>query len=322
MEFNKKCGLIMPISGINDYSAGHWIGVKKILASIVSDAINYDNTEVVSFDNTNPEIKSRIFNHLFEIPLVICDVSGNNPNVLYELGLRVAFDMPIIIVIDEKTKFNFDLSSFEHVMYPTQMTQNKDTQEYKKFRKILTSKIKSVYSAYKEKNTSLSPLSKFLSQENYFQIKRGVPFDISGKYEYKCYRENQGYAHGGICSIYLRHVRGNMIEWHLQGKRCWKKDNHESPLVKFQNPYNWNTNKAVIFPDKSYLLSYGISTPESNILGFIRGNIETSSNDNIVLFNGDYYQDEGKRLIKGGFIMNKIDEAITYKNYSFPLCEF
>jgi hypothetical protein len=37
-------------------------------------------------------------------PDYLCDVSGKNANVMFELGLRLAFDNPTIIIKDDKTE--------------------------------------------------------------------------------------------------------------------------------------------------------------------------------------------------------------------------
>jgi hypothetical protein len=48
----------------------------------------------------------------------VCDVSGKNPNVMFELGMRLAFDKPTVIIKDEKTTYSFDTSIIEHIEYP------------------------------------------------------------------------------------------------------------------------------------------------------------------------------------------------------------
>ena len=41
-----------------------------------------------------------------------------NPNVMFELGMRLAFDKPTVIVKDNKTDYSFDTSPIEHLSYP------------------------------------------------------------------------------------------------------------------------------------------------------------------------------------------------------------
>jgi len=43
--------------------------------------------------------------------MIVCDISGRNPNVMFELGLRLAFDKPAIIIKDEITPYSFDTSA-------------------------------------------------------------------------------------------------------------------------------------------------------------------------------------------------------------------
>ena len=50
--------------------------------------------------------------------MVVVDVSWKNPNVMFELGLRLAFDRPTIVVKDIETDYAFDTSPIVHVLYP------------------------------------------------------------------------------------------------------------------------------------------------------------------------------------------------------------
>src|ERR1019366_7659753 len=63
-------------------------------------------------------IHKTIVQNLYDNPLVICDVSSKNPNVMFELGIRLAFDKPTIIVKDDATTYSFDTASIEHIPYP------------------------------------------------------------------------------------------------------------------------------------------------------------------------------------------------------------
>lgn len=54
-------------------------------------------------------IINKIFSAIQECPMVICDLSNRNPNVLYELGLRQACDKPVVSIQDDKTINSFCL---------------------------------------------------------------------------------------------------------------------------------------------------------------------------------------------------------------------
>jgi len=122
-----QCGLIMPIAPMLDYSAEHWLDVKSIITQAVAKVSDFKfNTDIVS--NSNGEIDvihKRIVQNLFNADIVICDISGRNPNVLFELGMRLTFDKPTIIIKDDKTDFIFDTGIIEHLTYPRDLNFHK-----------------------------------------------------------------------------------------------------------------------------------------------------------------------------------------------------
>jgi hypothetical protein len=115
-DVKKTCGIVMPISGIDGCSEHHWQDVSDIL----SDAIETSGFEPNLVSNADEVgfINKRIIQNLYENPIVVCDVSGKNPNVMFELGMRLAFDKPTIIVKDDKTTYTFDIGGIEHLQYP------------------------------------------------------------------------------------------------------------------------------------------------------------------------------------------------------------
>jgi hypothetical protein len=110
------CGIIMPISGGDGYSKEHWSDVKTILEEVIMDAGFKPN--LVSDANDVGIIHNRIVQNIYNNPLVVCDVSSKNPNVMFELGLRLAFDKATIIVKDDVTSYTFDTGVIEHLGYP------------------------------------------------------------------------------------------------------------------------------------------------------------------------------------------------------------
>lgn len=115
-QIKLKCGIIMPISEIDGCGSSHW----KDVLSIVKEAINETPFEanLVSSSDESGVIQKRIVTNLYENPIAVCDVSGKNPNVMFELGMRLAFDKPTVIIKDDKTDYSFDTSPIEHLTYP------------------------------------------------------------------------------------------------------------------------------------------------------------------------------------------------------------
>lgn len=112
----ERCGIIMPISPIDGCDENHWANVLGILSDAIRDA-DYEPNLVSAADDIGV-IQKRIVQNIYENPIVVCDVSGKNPNVMLELGMRLAFDKPVIIVKDDKTSYSFDTSPIEHLSYP------------------------------------------------------------------------------------------------------------------------------------------------------------------------------------------------------------
>lgn len=122
-EKKYKIGYIMPISDTEPYKNGHWDEVKNILddtiEEIKSEYKNYEITsQIVSeITDTNTLIHKSIVTNTYESDLIICDVSSKNPNVMFELGMRLAFDKPIILVKDDITDYSFDSGVLNHIDY-------------------------------------------------------------------------------------------------------------------------------------------------------------------------------------------------------------
>jgi hypothetical protein len=137
----KICGIIMPISPTDGYTDLHWQEVMAIIRQVVNDAGFEPN--IVSDADDVGIIHNRIVNNLAENPIVICDVSSKNPNVMFELGMRLAFDKATIIIKDDITSYNFDTSPIEHVGYPADLHYHK----IEEFKQKLKSKLISTYEA-------------------------------------------------------------------------------------------------------------------------------------------------------------------------------
>jgi hypothetical protein len=129
------CGLIMPISMIDACNEQHWSDVREILEASIQSA-GFEPRMVSDADEIGI-IQQRIIRNVYDDPVLVCDVSGKNPNVMFELGMRLAFDKPTIIVKDDKTSYTFDTAPIEHLEYPRDLRFAKIVE----FQESLTSKI-------------------------------------------------------------------------------------------------------------------------------------------------------------------------------------
>lgn len=113
------CGIIMPIANTPSYKDGHWTEVYSLLCE--SAVLAGLKPNLVSFDDDVTVLHKRIIRNIYFNPIVVCDISSRNPNVMFELGMRLAFDKPTIIVKDDITVNAFDISSIEYLEYPSDL---------------------------------------------------------------------------------------------------------------------------------------------------------------------------------------------------------
>ena len=165
------CGIVMPISSIDGCGESHWKDVYGILEEAIIDAKFKAN--LVSNSDDVGVIQKRIIQNLYENPIVVCDVSGKNPNVMFELGMRLAFDKPTIIVKDDETAYSFDTSSIEHIEYPRDLRFT----EIVKFKSKLTVKIKSTF----DKSLNDPSYTTFLKHFGEFKVAKIETKEVSGQ---------------------------------------------------------------------------------------------------------------------------------------------
>ena len=151
----RTCGIVMPISAIDGCDEGHWTEVLAILSDAIESAGFRPN--IVSNADEAGIIQKRIIQNLYENPIVVCDVSGKNPNVMFELGMRLAFDKPTIIVKDNQTQYSFDTAPIEHVEYPRDLRFSKIVE----FKSELVKKVKATFEASQKSSSYTTFLKHF-----------------------------------------------------------------------------------------------------------------------------------------------------------------
>lgn len=170
-EPKKICGIVMPISTIDGCDESHWSDVYEILKDAISLADFEGN--LVSFADDVGIIQKRIIQNLYDNPIVVCDVSCKNPNVMFELGMRLAFDKPTIIVKDDVTTYTFDTSPIEHLEYPRDLRFSKIVE----FKNKLAHKIKVIA----QQAQTTSAYSPFLQHFGQFKVAKLDQKEVSGQ---------------------------------------------------------------------------------------------------------------------------------------------
>ncbi|EKL5296866.1 hypothetical protein QPI28_004506 [Vibrio parahaemolyticus] len=119
-EQTKECFIIMPIAEADDRPKGHF---KHVYSNIIKPACKTAGYKAVRADEVKQTnlIHLDILKQLIEAPIAICDLSNRNPNVLFELGIRQAFDKPTVLIQEQGTPKIFDIAPLRYLEYCKEM---------------------------------------------------------------------------------------------------------------------------------------------------------------------------------------------------------
>jgi len=112
----KECFVIMPITDRDPYDPGHFQIVYEHLIKPACLKAGFSPIRADDVKNTNFIVKD-ILTRLLNSPMAICDLSGQNPNVLFELGIRQAFNKPVTLIKDAITPRIFDIDGLRCLDY-------------------------------------------------------------------------------------------------------------------------------------------------------------------------------------------------------------
>lgn len=110
------CFVIMPISDVHGYEPGHFARVYEHLLKPAIITAGYNPVRADDAVKTD-YIVVGIIQKIVESEMVICDFSARNPNVMYELGIRHAFNKPVTLIKDRKTEKVFDIQGLRYTEY-------------------------------------------------------------------------------------------------------------------------------------------------------------------------------------------------------------
>ena len=112
-----KCFIITPISQPGSSTRRR---TENVYEFIINEVMNGEYEAVLPHEVSSTGIITMdIIELIVTSPLVIADLTDNNPNVYYELSLRHAIDFPAILIIEESQleSIPFDLKSMRVISY-------------------------------------------------------------------------------------------------------------------------------------------------------------------------------------------------------------
>jgi O-acetyl-ADP-ribose deacetylase (regulator of RNase III) len=129
----KRCYVITPYDK-KDIGGGKVVDFEDVYRNIVCKSVELDESPQLMVQRSKDETKGGIItegfiNGIFKSEIAIIDVSGNNPNVYYELGLRHAFRKGANVLIGYVgTELPFDIAGIKVIWYdPTTEESRKES---------------------------------------------------------------------------------------------------------------------------------------------------------------------------------------------------
>lgn len=115
-----ECFVIMPIAEVDGYPANHF---RRVYEDVIKPACKISGYKAVRADDGQSSnlIHLEILRKTIESPIAICDLSTRNPNVLFELGVRQAFDRPVVLIQEIGTPKIFDIGPLRYLEYSKDM---------------------------------------------------------------------------------------------------------------------------------------------------------------------------------------------------------
>lgn len=117
---NKKCFVITPIGPANSSIRRKIDGLIDEVIEPVMKELGYE-VEVSHRISESGTMTAAIINRVYNSDLVIANLTGNNPNVMYEVALRHASAKPIIHITENVAELPFDVNDQRTIQYADDM---------------------------------------------------------------------------------------------------------------------------------------------------------------------------------------------------------
>lgn len=117
----KKCFIITPIGSENSDIFRKAKGVIESTIKPVLREYGFIDIKPAYEINVSGMINTQIINRIINDDLVIANLTGNNPNVMYELCLRHVVAKPIIHICENGTQLPFDIKDNRTIFYENDM---------------------------------------------------------------------------------------------------------------------------------------------------------------------------------------------------------
>lgn len=128
MEGKKTCFVITPIGDENTAIRRH---IDGIIDQAIIPAIGEEfQVKVAHREYEIGSINDKVIQSIYNSDLVIANLTGLNPNVMFEIAIRYSFGKPAIVIAEKGTKLPFDIVDENTIFYindPAGAADLKDT---------------------------------------------------------------------------------------------------------------------------------------------------------------------------------------------------
>lgn len=102
----------------------------KVMRNVVEGAASSVGLETVRADKVSEagKITDQINDYLRQCSVVVADLSGHNPNVMFEFGYRYALGKPVIPLIKKGDTIPFDMKDIRTIFYTNDVDDAKDAE--------------------------------------------------------------------------------------------------------------------------------------------------------------------------------------------------
>lgn len=112
----KSCFIITPIGDENSEVRRKADGLIEAIIRPVLENLGY--VPIIPHTMTKPgSITTQVVEYILSSDMVIANLTGLNPNVMYELAVRHAVRKPIVCVVENGTKLPFDIAQDRVIFY-------------------------------------------------------------------------------------------------------------------------------------------------------------------------------------------------------------
>lgn len=161
----EECFVIMPISDPDNYEKGHFQHVYDDIVSKACETAGFKPVRADDVLETNL-IHLDVLKRIIETPMAVCDLSNRNPNVLFELGLRQAFDKPVVLIQEKGTPAIFDIAPLRYTEYRKERVYHQVLEDQKSIADAITATKKAT-----DEGSGLNSMVKLLSLTSSAQLK-------------------------------------------------------------------------------------------------------------------------------------------------------